>query len=81
MSPRRADPKQKAQSSSGLPNWVIAVGVGVVVVLAAFGLYMLQSSASSQPVNVAVGDTATSASRTLGDLNAKVKLVEYSDFQ
>ncbi len=80
MSPRRADPKQKAQSGSGLPNWVIAVGVGVVVVLAGFGLYMIQS-APTQPVNVAVGDTATSASRTIGDLNAKVKLVEYSDFQ
>lgn len=80
MSPRRADPKQKAPAAGGLPNWAIAVGVGVIVVLAVVGLFLLQSPATA-PVNVAIGDSATSASRTMGDPNAKVKFIEFSDFQ
>ncbi|MBI5033508.1 MAG: hypothetical protein HZB51_23545 [Chloroflexi bacterium] len=78
MSPRRVAPKSKA-TSSGLPTWAIAVGIGVVVVLAAVGLFILQTPATPSP---AVRDSSAPASgRTKGDPNAKLELVEYSDFQ
>lgn len=79
MSPRRVDPKTKPQAS-GLPTWVIAVGVGVVVVLAAIGLYVLQTPATPSAV---VRDTTSSpaSGRTMGDPTAKLELIEYSDFQ
>ena len=78
MSPRRTDPKSKA-TSSGLPTWAIIVGVVVVVVLAAVGLFILQTPPAP---TATVRDTSTTTSgRTLGDPNAKLELVEYSDFQ
>lgn len=79
MSPRRADPKAKAQSG-GLPTWVIAVGVGVVVVVAAVVLFTLQSPSTGLPP-ATVGSTLSSTSRTMGDPNAKLELIEFSDFQ
>lgn len=79
MSPRRADPKAKAQSG-GLPTWVIAVGVGVVAVVAAVVLFTLQSPAASvSPVTV--GSNLSSTSRTMGDPAAKLEMIEFSDFQ
>ncbi len=79
MSPRRTDPKSKA-TSSGLPTWVIAIGVGVVVVLAAIGLFILQTpTAPSATVSDSSG--APTSGRTMGDPNAKLELIEYSDFQ
>ena len=79
MSPRRTDPKSKAPSG-GLPNWVIIVGVVVVVVLAAVGLFMLQTPSAPAPVALSTSSAVTSG-RTMGNPNAKVDLVEYSDFQ
>lgn len=78
MSPRRADPKAQAQKG-GLPTWVIAVGIGVVVVIAAAGLFMLQTPSASAPPATVTG--LTSSGRTLGDPNAKLELIEFSDFQ
>ncbi len=79
MSPRRVPPKSKAPAS-GLPTWVIVVGVGVVVVLAAVGLYILQTPTAPSAV---VRDTTGSPTlgRTMGDPAAKLELIEYSDFQ
>ncbi len=78
MSPRRTDKSKTA--SSGLPNWVIAVGIGVVVVIAAVGLFILQTPASPSATVRDTNTTATSG-RTMGDPNAKLELIEYSDFQ
>ncbi len=77
MSPRRVDPKAKAQSS-GLPTWVIAVGIGVVVVLAAVGLFLIQTPAAPAPIS---GGGVTASGRTIGNPSSKVTFVEYSDFQ
>ncbi len=77
MSPRRIDPKTKTQSS-GLPTWVIAVGIGVVVVLAAVGLFLIQTPAAPAPTT---GGSITASGRTIGNSNSKVAFVEFSDFQ
>jgi hypothetical protein len=76
MSPRRTSAKSKPKSS-GLPTWVIAVGIGVVVVLAAVGLFMLQTPSTQ----VTTPRESTGTSRTMGDPAAKLELIEYSDFQ
>ena len=78
MSPRRVDRKYKAKSS-GLPNWAIGVGIGVVIVVAAVGLFLLQTPAAPTPSNAT--SSLTSSSRTMGDPAAKLELIEYSDFQ
>ncbi len=76
MSPRRAVPKSKKETR--LPTWVYALGIGVVVVLAGIGLFILQTpQASVSPA----GPSTTSTSRTKGDPNAKIDFAEYSDFQ
>ena len=77
MSPRRVDPKAKAQSS-GLPTWAIVIGVGAVVVLAAVGLFLIQSPAAPAPTT---GAGLTASGRTAGNPNSKVVFVEFSDFQ
>ena len=77
MSPRRADPKAK-ERSSGLPTWAIAVGIGVVVVLAVVGLFLIQTPSAPAPTT---GGGLTAAGRTAGNPNAKVAFVEFSDFQ
>jgi len=77
MSPRRNAVKSKA-SSSGLPNWAIYVGIGVVVVVAAVGLFILQTPTAPAPVT---RDSGASSGRTMGDPAAKLELIEYSDFQ
>ncbi len=78
MSPRRGDPKKK-EESSGIPTWAIAVGIGVVVVVAVVALFTLQTPSAPAPSTTVPGSTA--ATRTKGDLNAKLELVEFSDFQ
>jgi hypothetical protein len=77
MSPRRINSKSK-QGSAGLPTWAYALAVGVIVCVAAVGLFMLQTPATPAPSG---GTGSTSASRTKGDPNAKITLIEYSDFQ
>lgn len=79
MSPRRADPKLKKHSQSGLPTWVIAGGIGILVVVAVVVLFTLQTPGASAPA--AFGPSSTSASRTKGNPDATVAFVEYSDFQ
>lgn len=76
MSPRRIDPKKK-QQSSGLPTWAVAAGIGGLVVIAAVALFVLQTPT---PTPVTPGGS-TASTRTKGDPNAKLELVEYSDFQ
>ena len=79
MSPRRADPKkQDKPSNNGAPSWMIPVGIGILVVVAIVVLYTIQTP--SAPTTVATSTTQTSG-RTKGDPNAKVELVEFSDYQ
>jgi hypothetical protein len=77
MSPRRINPKSK-QESDGLPSWAKMLAVGVVVCLAAVGLYLFQTPQAPAPSS---GSSSTSTSRTKGDPQAKIELMEYSDFQ
>jgi len=79
MSPRRVDPKFKKQSQSGLPTWAIAGGIGILVLVAIIVLFTLQTSVTPTPGTGGSGLTA--ASRTKGDPNAKIELIDYSDFQ
>ena len=80
MSPRRADPKKQEQANnSGLPSWLIPVGIGALVVIAIVALYTLQTPSAAAPAP-SVSGTQT-AGRTKGDPNAKVEFVEFSDFQ
>jgi hypothetical protein len=75
MSPRRAAPQKK---QSGLPSWVIPVGIGVVVVV----LVLLAATLLQTPPTVPAGTGSISASgRTIGDPNSKLTFTEFSDFQ
>lgn len=77
MSPRRGDPKNKPPTSGGLPTWAIAIGIGVLVIVGVLVLFNLQT-----PQTLPVTPSSTLASgRTKGDPNAKIELVEWSDFQ
>lgn len=78
MSPRRGVPKQK-EKSRGVPKWAIVVGIGALVVVAAIALFTLQTPQAPAPV--APGSSSTSNTRTKGDPNAKLELIEWSDFQ
>lgn len=82
MSPRRATPTKK--EPSGLPPWVIFVGVIIVVVVVALAVTQIlgnsQSPAPTTAPSSVVGGI-TRNGRTEGDPNAPIKLVEYSDFQ
>jgi hypothetical protein len=61
-----------------MPTWMLATGVGLLVVVAAVALFMIQTpQAASQPS----GGATTSSSRTRGSAEAKVEFVEWSDFQ
>ena len=74
MSPRRIAPHKK---QGGLPSWVIPVGIGVLVVVGVLALAALQTP--SAPVPTSSGLTASG--RTIGNLNSKVAVVEFADFQ
>jgi len=75
--PRRAIP-QKEEKKSGLPTWMIAAGIGVLVLVAAVVLFVVQTpQATPKPA----GGATTAASRTKGNADAKVDFVEWSDFQ
>ncbi len=82
MSPRRTDPKSKTQSSISLPTEA-KIGIAIaLVIVAGFGLYLIQSGSVSQSTPPPVTRSAIASSgRTMGDPNAKLELIEYSDFQ
>lgn len=75
--PRRAIPRKEEQKS-GLPTWMIATGIGLLVVVAAVALFMIQTP---QAAPVPTGGATTATSRTRGSAEAKVEFVEWSDFQ
>ncbi len=75
MSPQTVAPVKK--SGGGVPTWVYAIGAGLVVVLAVVGLSLV----FQPPAPNSSGDSASAPSRTIGNPQAKVALVEYSDFQ
>jgi len=78
MSPRRTDPKAKPQTSARrLPDWLIAIGIGVVVVVGVVVLFTLQTP---QPAPYSPSGV-TAAGKTKGDPNAKLELVVFSDFK
>ncbi len=74
MSPRRAAPQKK---QSGLPSWVIPVGIGVVVVAVVIGAATLLQTPTPAPVSSGI----TASGRTIGNPNSKVAFTEFSDFQ
>lgn len=77
MSPRRTDPKFKAETSKRrLPDWLLAVGIGVAVVIGVVVLFALQTP---QPAPPSAGIAA--AGKTKGDPNAKLEMVVFSDFK
>lgn len=77
MSPRRAIPEKKKQGR--LPPWVIFGAVAIVAVIGVLGISQIMSTVLTPAVAPVSNLTATG--RTLGDANAPVKLVEFSDFQ
>ena len=86
MSPRRGDPKQKEQSDN-LTKWAmvggtgfIAVGLLIIVVVVGFALYAVQTGLFAAPATPS-GGGAIASSRTKGDPNAKLEIVDWSDFQ
>lgn len=80
MSPRRGDPRQKEASGGGVPTWAIALGIGALVIVGAVVLFTLQTPQAPAPV-ASSGGGSTSNTRTKGDPNAKLELIEWSDFQ
>ena len=76
MSPRRADPKLKKQAQSGMPTWVIAVGIGILVVVAVVVLFTLQTPPTVAPVS-----GLTVSGTVKGDANAPIAIIEVGDFQ
>lgn len=79
MSPRRTDPKSKQPARSGLPTWVIALGIGILIIVGVVVLFTLQTSLT--PATGGSVSSTTAASRTKGNPNAKIELIDYSDFQ
>ena len=73
MSPRRTAPQKK---QGGLPSWAIPVGIGVIVVVGILALAALQTPTA--PVATSV---LTASGRTIGNLNSKVAVVEFADFE
>lgn len=78
MSPRRADPKTQSQPSPHrIPDWLIAIGIGVVVVIGVVVLFTLQTP---QPVTYS-SSNITASGKIKGDPNAKLDFVVFSDFK
>ncbi len=77
MSPRRTDPKIKPPSKRAIPDWAIALGIGIVVVVGVVALFTLQTPAT--PTYAPSSVTATG--KTKGDPNAKLEFVVFSDFK
>ena len=76
-----------------VPKWALVLGFGVLVALMILGLFTFPASPLAGNNTVAANAprpvetltvtprTVTTASRTLGDPNAKTQLVEFGDFQ
>lgn len=78
MSPRRGDPKNKPPARGGLPTWAIAIGIGVLVIVGVLVLFNLQTPQTTTPANTS---NTIASGRTKGDPNARIELIEFSDFQ
>jgi hypothetical protein len=76
MSPRRAIPEKKKQS--GLPSWLI---LAVIAAIAIAAVIVGADSLTKMTAPPAPSTGSGAASRTKGNPNAKVELVEWSDFQ
>jgi hypothetical protein len=77
MSPRRKIPEKKQET--GLPTLLIVAGIAVLAIGAVIvGVDFMSKMTLAAP---APSVTLNAASRTKGDPNAKIELVEYSDFQ
>ena len=77
MSPRRAAPQKK---QSGLPSWVIPVGIGVAVVAVVLIIAAAASLQTPAPASLTPGDV-TASGRTIGNTSSKVAFTEFGDFQ
>jgi hypothetical protein len=77
MPSRRTDPKLKPSTKRAIPDWVIAAGMGVAVVIGVVVLFTLQTPAATtySPSNT------TAVGKTKGDPNAKLEFVVFSDFK
>ena len=69
----------RRQSQKELPIWVMAVGIGILVVVAVVVLFTLQTPVT--PALPTGGSSTAAPGRTKGDLSAKLELFDYSDFQ
>lgn len=78
MSPRRVDPKLKPPAKTRrVPDWMIAVGIGVAVVIGVVVLFTLQTPQAAPYAPSGVAATG----KTKGDPNAKLDFVVFSDFK
>ncbi|MBM3128675.1 MAG: hypothetical protein FJ009_08645 [Chloroflexi bacterium] len=77
MPSRRTDPKLKLQAKRGIPEWAIAAGIGVAVVIGVVVLFTLQTP----PATTFVPSGVTASGKTKGDPNAKLEFVVFSDFK
>jgi len=76
-----------------VPKWALVLGFGVLVAVMILGLFTFPASPLANSGNAVANAprpvetlavsprTVTAASRTLGDPNAKIALVEFGDFQ
>ncbi len=82
MSPRRAAPQPKRQS--GLPSWLVFAGIAVLIILAVAVGVDFYSKSQPAPISSVASLTErgiTANGRTLGDSQARLKVIEFSDFQ
>lgn len=82
MSPRRTAPQRKERSS--VPPWLIVGGLALFVVLAGVvgADFLSKSQPSPASAITAVTERGLTANgKTLGDSNAPIAVVEFSDFQ
>lgn len=77
MPSRRTDPKLKPSTKRAIPDWAIAAGIGVAVVIGVVVLFTLQTPAATTYAPSSV----TSTGKTKGDPNAKLEFVVFSDFK
>ncbi len=80
MPPRKSRPVKKQKR--GLPTWVIIAGAAVVVLIVLGIAIGTLNSAPPTPVATSITSGGIpSQGRTLGNANAPITLVDYSDFQ
>ncbi|MBI5651177.1 MAG: hypothetical protein HZC40_12145 [Chloroflexi bacterium] len=76
MSPRRAIPLKESQKN-GLPMWAIAIGLGVLVVIAAAVLFVLQTPSAPAPAS----SNVLTSGKTKGNADAPIAFIEFGDFK